>query len=321
MTKAVEQFWRTESAARTIATRCIYVDLTGDLATGVLLSQIVYWFRPNADGSTKLRILLDSKYWIAKRRTDWWLECRLTPKQVRRSINVLRDLKLIETRVRKFHGTPMLFVHLRISELAQRAVTLVGPKGRDEWAERAATYSTKINYQGIPAMYTHGGKKEKASGQVLEKFKKKSEADASLPPGKVMTHALLIKLWRTMVPAHFKIGVMKPLTNAETALFKRIVRTAGKESGRITAWAILNWSKFLTRVREQTGTTVTAAYPSVFILAKHVDVAYRAMTEQPGESEVSEPVQLIAPPESPTEKKDVASLEQVEKDIKAILGK
>lgn len=55
-----------------------YIDMTGDLIAGTLLSQIMYWF---ADGKNRVSIYKDGNYWIAKRREDWMSEIRITQKQ------------------------------------------------------------------------------------------------------------------------------------------------------------------------------------------------------------------------------------------------
>jgi hypothetical protein len=43
-----------------------YIRVAGDMAAGVLLSQCVYWFLPARDGSSKLTIERDGKWWLAK---------------------------------------------------------------------------------------------------------------------------------------------------------------------------------------------------------------------------------------------------------------
>ena len=70
-----------ETASRdTIDFKTIYVDMAGDLIAGLMLSQIIYWYLPAKDGSSKLRICRDNYYWIAKGREDWWDEIRISKK-------------------------------------------------------------------------------------------------------------------------------------------------------------------------------------------------------------------------------------------------
>ena len=96
----------------------VYVDMAGDLAAGLMLSQIIFWHTPDKHGNTKLRVVREGHYWLAKSRDDWWDEARLLPREVDRCLARLREAGLIETRVFKFapraneRATPML--HIRI---------------------------------------------------------------------------------------------------------------------------------------------------------------------------------------------------------------
>jgi hypothetical protein len=95
-----------------------YIDITGDLVAGTLLSQIMYWFAPSKNKTQKTRIFKDGYYWIAKRREDWWDEIRITPKQFDTAIKKLENggknksgLNLVEIKRYKFDGIPT--IHIR----------------------------------------------------------------------------------------------------------------------------------------------------------------------------------------------------------------
>jgi hypothetical protein len=122
-----EDFLRWETATEdTIDFKKIYVDMAGgDLPAGVALSQIVYWHLPSKKGDSKMRVSKAGHEWIAKRRAEWWTECRLKEKRLDRALVILskRSLKakahpsqpsvdLIEKRSFKFNGEPT--VHVRI---------------------------------------------------------------------------------------------------------------------------------------------------------------------------------------------------------------
>ena len=95
----------------TIDFKCAYVDMAGDLVSGLLLSQIVYWHLPNQEtGKTKLRVEKDGHLWVAKNRDDWWKEIRITAKQVDRAIKVLSSKGLIVHKNSLFAGkrTPLI---------------------------------------------------------------------------------------------------------------------------------------------------------------------------------------------------------------------
>ena len=102
-----------------------YIEMAGDAATGLLLSQIVYYYLPASDGSGKLRVQHDGEYWIAKRRKDWWSECRLRPGQADYAIAKLKARSLVETATYKFNGTPTQHVRLRMDVFLDRLGAVV----------------------------------------------------------------------------------------------------------------------------------------------------------------------------------------------------
>ncbi|WP_290756937.1 MULTISPECIES: hypothetical protein [unclassified Exiguobacterium] len=127
---AIERF--AEDAFRVKKT---YVDMTGDLLSGILLGQIVYWHLPSKDGRSKLRVQKEGKLWLAKGRADWYDEIRITPKQFDRAIKILVEKGFIETRLFKFDGSPMVHIHLHPehvidSVFPQRSKSIL-PKGEN----------------------------------------------------------------------------------------------------------------------------------------------------------------------------------------------
>lgn len=108
-----DQFVMWERATRdTIDVKKTYIDMAEDLVAGVLLSQIVFWYLPKEDGSSRLKVEKDGHLWIAKGREDWWDETRISPKQFDRCVKVLEDKGLIVKETFKFDGSPT--IHIRI---------------------------------------------------------------------------------------------------------------------------------------------------------------------------------------------------------------
>ena len=101
-----------------IEVKRIYIDLAGDLAAGVMLSQIVYWWLPNKSGKSKLRVKKEGYDWLAKTRHDWWDECRLKPRQADRALKILRDKGLIVTKIFKWNGNPTTHIGITTHFLA-----------------------------------------------------------------------------------------------------------------------------------------------------------------------------------------------------------
>lgn len=106
-----------------------HIDITDDLIAGNLLSQIMYWFSPDKNGNSKIRVRKKDGYWLAKSRRDWYDEIRISPKQYDRAIKILKDKGLVETKIYRFNGSPM--IHVRpIWENYQKSL--------DEWKENRA---------------------------------------------------------------------------------------------------------------------------------------------------------------------------------------
>ena len=76
--------------------KLLYVDITGDLIAGILLSQIIYWYTPAKNGKSKLRVIKQGEEWLAKRRSDWFDECRISRSQYDRAIKILKNLNIVK---------------------------------------------------------------------------------------------------------------------------------------------------------------------------------------------------------------------------------
>ena len=103
--------WEKESGD-SLDLKRVYIDIAGDLVTGVMLSQIIYWHLPNSAGISKLRVQRNDRFWLAKQRTDWWGECRVSEKQVDRCIKKLVAKGIIVTKLFKFSGNPTTHISM-----------------------------------------------------------------------------------------------------------------------------------------------------------------------------------------------------------------
>ena len=115
MLGSFEEFLYWEAASKdTIDVKKAYIDIAGDLAAGVMLSQIIFWYlpKPNQGLAPKLRVKKEGVLWLVKGYKDWWAEIRLTEKQARRALKVLTDKGLVEIKIRRFNGSPTC--HIRI---------------------------------------------------------------------------------------------------------------------------------------------------------------------------------------------------------------
>lgn len=117
-----------------------YIDITGDLIAGILLGQIVYWNLPNENGHSKLKVMKDGEMWLAKGRSDWWDEIRISPKQFDRALKILQEKGFVESKRFKFNGAPTVHIKLNIREVTE-AVNSILPKGENPISSKG-----KINF-------------------------------------------------------------------------------------------------------------------------------------------------------------------------------
>lgn len=144
------------SSARCNHTFHKYIDITGDLIEGTLLSRILYWFAPSKDNKSKVKIYKDGEYWIAKQRKDWWEEIRITERQYDKAIKSLVKKEFVITAKYKFNSMPT--IHIRPNydvinaevkkwEENIRREVIAEDKGQ-ELHKQADGNATKCNSQG-----------------------------------------------------------------------------------------------------------------------------------------------------------------------------
>jgi len=104
--------------------RRVYFDATNDLASAIMLGQIVYWNMTDKQGKTRLRIKRNNRMWLAKRYSDWWDECRIKPRTARRCIDRLKKLGIIDVEVHKFSNIPVSHIYLNVEYLNQIIASL-----------------------------------------------------------------------------------------------------------------------------------------------------------------------------------------------------
>ena len=107
-------FYKLEEAEkRQVNVKMAYIDMTNDIISGMLLSQIIYWNLPSKQGSSKLKVTYKGRKGIAKARTDWHDEIRISPKQYDRAIKILKELKIVDVKNTMFSGkrTPIIMLN------------------------------------------------------------------------------------------------------------------------------------------------------------------------------------------------------------------
>jgi hypothetical protein len=138
------EFLLWEATARdTIDFKKAYVDMAGDLVAGLLLSQIIYWYLPDKHGKSKLRVEKDGHMWIAKGRTDWYDEIRITAKQFDRAVKILEQKGLLTTALYRFNGAPTKHVRLNKVEFMVTWNDAVGDEPEPDIDQRSETDFTQ----------------------------------------------------------------------------------------------------------------------------------------------------------------------------------
>lgn len=87
-----------------------YIDITGNLIEGTLLSQILYWFSNDKNDRIRARIKRNGEYWIAKRRDEWWDEIRITDRQFDCAIKKLKEKGFVILEKHKFDSMPTIYI-------------------------------------------------------------------------------------------------------------------------------------------------------------------------------------------------------------------
>jgi hypothetical protein len=170
-TTTFEQFLLWERASRdTLEVKRIYVDMAGDLVAGLVLSQVVYWHLPNREGKARLRVEREGELWLAKARAAWWDECRISPKQADRALDVLRARNLIEVRLFKFGSAPTKHVRiLRDGFLHAWKTQLLTDDGRQLSAQKASDFT-----EAAKSIFTEGENPIRPRGQIQLDQREKS---------------------------------------------------------------------------------------------------------------------------------------------------
>jgi hypothetical protein len=134
----------------------VYVDITGDLIAGTLLSQILYWFSPTSDGKEKVRVMKENCMWIAKRREDWWNEIRITPKQYDRAIKILQDKGFVESKLFRFKGHATTHIRPIPKKINQTINLWIYDKALFYEKQSESTENTQISPKGESIDFPEG---------------------------------------------------------------------------------------------------------------------------------------------------------------------
>jgi hypothetical protein len=289
--------WSVEASLGRLLVRPEYIDVTGDAITGLLLSQIVYWFRPDAQGKTKVRIFREGRPWVAKTQAEWCHETRIGLKQYLRAVKILQTLQIVEYRLWQFQGRPTPHLSLDLKRLMQ----LVADKHSAEMEESILPKQQNPFCQdgGI-----HSAKKVESYTESTSEITTDSNAAPPLGDGmpslkqvlesKAQNQHNLEAAWKASMAQNYG-GWQQPLTVKERGQLKQIktwMIETGLDPVDCLKRMISRWEHCANQARVQAGLPNSPNRPHIgWVLQNRAMLATAAYDQG---------AQLIAPTPAPT---------------------
>lgn len=116
----------------------VFVDFTGSLDKALFLSQALYWSDKGKDG------------WFYKSYREWQEETTLSEYQIRKAAKCLQAKGLLETKVKKADGTPVLHYRLIKEKLVSSIMKfLQGPPLKNSRNYPYKTKTTTETTEGV----------------------------------------------------------------------------------------------------------------------------------------------------------------------------
>lgn len=257
--------------------RTEYFDLVQDINAALVMSQIHYWYMPDKNGKSKLRVYKAGRFWIAKSYAEWWREVRLSRGQVERALKCLERHNLIRVEIFQFNGHPTRHIICDVlSEipLSKRgAIALLQAfhctdscnglhADVQSITESTSESTTHTLYATVPVAEQE---KKMQAAEILKKFEEKKTE--GVKGGGVNAMALL---WKKRVSLHNEW--VKNLLPKEVGQLKHVHTALGSEAVGVLDWALQNWQVFAHEVQVQKGATPAMA-PHVGFFCQHWEVA------------------------------------------------
>lgn len=305
--------WDVEKSLHRVVVIPEFVKLCGDLASGTLLSQIVYWFRPGKNGHRKLVIARAGRLWLAKNREEWADECGLTLKQVRRCMPLLEELGVIETERHLFAGkiTPHIWLNevklweLLTGESAAKPetpsaeVVTIGPFGPNPLGHKGAITSGPkgsiasvplgaINTVDFPSTTAETTTCAKAPDESNPDYGGKSSEGERMKASDVLAQKAQkgwpntpggnSLRWKSRMSTMY--GYQKELTLKDRAMLKKLGEYAGDHTPDLIDYVTQHWMKFGGYVRDKMNLQGFPQVPSFEFLLKYVMLGLQLIADE-----------------------------------------
>lgn len=307
---------KADAQCKPIGLKREYVQVTGDLASACLLSQIVYWHRPDKNGKTRLRVFRDGKLWAADRVSKWTVACQISEGQYKRAVKNLTQLGLVEHAIYKFAGITVPHFALNHQAFAEALAGVFDevttaktaeppqPKQPDPFGQNDLTtsvktaepYSTKISTKISTEISVAADAAEENMNElnsVLENHMKKK--------GQVIPGEHLAITWKKRYSSQYG-GWHQELSTKDMALLKKLKELLGEKAVEVVEFVLANWGKFCWQVKGDKGLTTSPEKPIIGYLFSHYGVALQLIA-------VKEEQPVLPPPKPMSYTVDVPKVE------------
>jgi hypothetical protein len=297
--------------------------LNRDYITAILLSRLIFWYTPDKNKKSRLRVSRGGYWWVVKSHKEWEQECGLSRSQVNRALSKLRNRKIIVTEVHKFRKAPTCFIRLSDTSLIAHPCAIIECTPACNHGLHTSVQScTSTNFTeetfhlSAPkdfSMKMQGGKEDKESTKVLKSFMENQNQKKLIPPEAIKkTPTALSHAWKIWVTDKYSLPMHKNFTKIQIGQFSQLVKALGVLAGPVSRWAVYNWTMFIELVKKDTGVKLKTGMPQVGILLSH------CMTAAKGYNDTMTLIAKTAPKvtvvESAKEETPDATLEEM-KDI------
>lgn len=263
-----------------------YARAGGSVVAGLVLSQAVYWFKPDYKGRARTRTVYAGELWLSLSYAEWEAACALSKYQISSALQALEAQGILRLRKVMHRNSPRVLVQLDADRLAElvcqnprsRNLTMT-VEGLDCDGEETAPCieETVLEIEGETV---------KAAEVIRELEKRRGVLPERL--NLVWTKALGETSGRTQ----------KPATNADLAMFKRMGKIMGADAPRVVDRVVRNWTDFVIRVAQDRGIKQTPDVPTLRFLLAHADVAVDWARPEAAKAVTMVPT-TTAPPKAP----------------------
>lgn len=257
--------WSFDAVLTGTYVKAAYVRLAGDYVAGAVLSQLVYWFKPDGNGVPRARVVVDGELWFCKSYKGWHEDYGFSRHQMIRALHTLEAKGLVRTRI-----VQTAFGRVVGAQPIEAAVAL--GLGAETVPPPSASATMAVSEPDTPHVETvspistellssTGSQGSMATArEILKAIEGKSQDPSSVGAA-----------WRTAL--FERSGRMQPQpTLAELAMFKRLRTVLGGMAVAKVTQVVLGWPEFAFKVGHDKGLKTTPDTPVLKFVLAHLDV-------------------------------------------------